>query len=434
MIWIEGEQAVKKQLVDNAGLNDVNPDELSGGKWICSFSHEKQPTGTVEYAVGIPQAGRYHLWVRAVGGTGLVYRLDGAQEAVAVAIDKGKDPIPVAADGNPFYPPRAEWFDLGALELGQGKHDIIWYLGGLKEKVRWGGMDCFVLASGAFTPNGKYKPGEKLPEPIPAFQPGQAWDFVPAADKLDPSAVLDLRYLNEKAAGEHGFIRLSPDGNGFLRGDGQPIRFWAASPSFPPETDLAARKHDSQFLAKRGVNFARVWCKLYRTEEGSKITDVDEKALDDIFKTVAALKSAGIYSIINPYWAVSVKVPRSWGADRSRHGLPRGTAVLRADDAEGVQGVAQGPVHDEEPVHRPAARRGPRGGHRRDPERGQSAVVGLQQHQGRCADHAAAIVRGFPQAEVRLAGRAPARHGRTTTPLCRMRGTRACPVSCMRGT
>ena len=55
VIWVEGEEAVKKQLVDNAGLNDVNPDELSGGKWICSFSHEKEPTGTAEYAVEITQ-------------------------------------------------------------------------------------------------------------------------------------------------------------------------------------------------------------------------------------------------------------------------------------------------------------------------------------------------------------------------------------------
>lgn len=102
LIWIEGEQAVKKQLVDNAGLNDVNPDELSGGKWICSFSHEKEPTGTAEYAVEIPKAGRYRLWVRAAGGTGLAYGLDGAKDAVDVAINKGKDPIPVAADGNPL--------------------------------------------------------------------------------------------------------------------------------------------------------------------------------------------------------------------------------------------------------------------------------------------------------------------------------------------
>ena len=241
------------------------------------------------------------------------------------------------------------------MDLTQGKHAITWYLGGLKEKDRWGGMDCFVLTTGAFTPNGKYKPGEKSPEPIPAFQPGQAWDFVPAADKLDPAAVLDLRYLNEKHAGEHGFIRLSPDGNSFVRGDGAPIRFWAASPGFRPEVDLGARKHDAQFLAKRGRQLRpRVAQLLIPTAEGSKITDVDEKALDDLFKTVAAMKSAGIYSIINPYWAVPGKDPEELGRDRSRHDQSRRAAILRADDAEGFQGVAEGALHHEEPLHRPA--------------------------------------------------------------------------------
>jgi hypothetical protein len=324
LIWIEGEDAVKRQLVDNAGLNDVNPDELSGGKWICSFSHEKQPTGTAEYVVEVPQAGRYRLWVRAAGGTGLAYRVDGAKEMIEVAIDKGQDRIPVAADGNPFYPPTAAWYDLGPLPLAQGRHTITWYLGGVKEKVRWGGMDCFLLTTGTFTPNGKYRPGEKSPDPIAAFQAGQAWDFVPAADQLDAAAVLDLRYLNEKVAGEHGFIRLAPDGNSFLRGDGQPIRFWAASPGFQPNVNLAARKYDAQFLAKRGVNFARLWCNVMRTEEGAKITDINEKALDDTFKSVAAMKAAGIYSIINPYWAVSVKMPTSWGVTDPGTASPEG--------------------------------------------------------------------------------------------------------------
>ena len=28
---------------------------------------------------------------------------------------------------------------------------------------------------------------------------------------------------------QHGFIGLSTDGNGFVHGDGQPIRFWGGS-------------------------------------------------------------------------------------------------------------------------------------------------------------------------------------------------------------
>jgi len=313
-VWVEGEQAAKRQLVDNAGLNDVNPDELSGGSWICSFSHEKELTGTAEYVVDVPQAGTCYLWVRAAAGTGLACRLDDAKDPVEVAIDKGKDAIPIAADGNPFYPPRAAWYELGTVELTQGRHTLTWYLGGMKAKDRWGGMDCFVLTTGAFRPNGKYKPDEKSPEAIPAFTPGQAWDFVPQADTLDPSAVLDLRYLNEKVAGEHGFIRLSPDGNSFVRGDGQPIRFWAASSSPRPEMDFAAQKRAAQFLAKRGVNFMRLGDNsIIPKAEGSEITDVNEKALDEIFKGVAAMKSAGIYSMIIPYWACQVKIQKSWG-------------------------------------------------------------------------------------------------------------------------
>ena len=124
---MEGEQAVKKQLVDNAGLNDVNPDELSGGKWICSFSHEKEPTGTAEYAVEIPQAGRYHLWVRAVGGTGLAYRVDGAKDAVRGGDRQGPGPDPrrrgrqpvLSADSRLVRPGHA------GLDAGQAHHHLV---------------------------------------------------------------------------------------------------------------------------------------------------------------------------------------------------------------------------------------------------------------------------------------------------------------------
>jgi hypothetical protein len=35
-----------------------------------------------------------------------------------------------------------------------------------------------------------------------------------------------LRYLNEKEAGENGFIKLSADGKSFVNGKGVPQRFW----------------------------------------------------------------------------------------------------------------------------------------------------------------------------------------------------------------
>ena len=306
-----------------------------------------------------------------MGGTGLAYRLDGANSAVNVAVDKGKDEIPVSADGNPFYPGRIAWYDAGSVELTAGKHVITWYLGGLKEKDRYGGMDCFVLTTGDFTPNGKYKPGEKSPQPTPAFQPGQAWDFVPAADKLDPSALLDLRYLNEKAAGEHGFVRLSPDGNSFLRGDGRPIRFWAASSASAPQFDLASQKHSAQFLAKRGVNLMRLGDNsLIPTAPGSKITDVNEKVARRDLQGRCRHEVGRHLLDDHPLLGLPGEDPEELGSDRPRRRQSPRAVVLRADDAERVQGVAEVALWAEEPLYRPDAGRGPVSGHYRATERG----------------------------------------------------------------
>lgn len=312
-IWVEAESGAKKQIVDNPGLNTINPYELSGGQWVCSFAHDPQPAGTVECAAEVPQAGKYHLWARGIAGTGLSYTLDGGPAPVEVDTKKGVDPISIAANGDPHYPPQAYWFDLGELDLTAGKHALTWSLGGAKDKNPWGGLDCFVLTTGAFTPNGKYKPGDQAPTARAAFEPGRAWDFVPPDDTFDAASQLDLRGLNEKEAGEHGFVKASPDGNNFVRGDGQPIRFWAVLLGPEPNKNLEQQKQAAHFLAKRGVNIARLFSGVAVTKEGAKITDVDEKFIDEMFKTVAALKSAGIYTMTSPYWATSVNVPKSWG-------------------------------------------------------------------------------------------------------------------------
>ena len=172
--------------MDNAGLNDVNPDELSGGKWICSFSHEKDPSGMGEYVLEIPAAGRYHLWARAVGGTGLAYRLDGAKDAVNVAVNKGKDEIAVSADGNPYYPGRIAWYDAGSVELTPGKHVITWYLGGLKDKDRYGGMDCFVLTTGDVHAQRQVQARREVAAADPRFPAGPGVGLRPAGRQARP--------------------------------------------------------------------------------------------------------------------------------------------------------------------------------------------------------------------------------------------------------
>ena len=120
--------------------------------------------------------------------------------------------------------------------------------------------------------------------------------------------------MNEDVAGQHGFIRLSPDGNDFMRGDGQPIRFWGGSDYVQrlahEQKDQAVLEHHARFLAKRGVNVVRLHGAIQPKSESSQITDVDEAELDQIYRLVAAMKTAGIYTIISPYWAVPARAQK----------------------------------------------------------------------------------------------------------------------------
>lgn len=145
---------------------------------------------------------------------------------------------------------------------------------------------------------------------------GGTWAFVPKPDAFRAEALFDLRSLNEKVAGESGFVRLSPDGNGFVRGDGAPIRFWAVNTGVQHGRTPAELAHHARFLAKRGVNLVRLHGFLESHEKNSRLTDPDSKAIDEAWRLVAAMKQEGIYTSISPYWAAELKhVPASWGIE-----------------------------------------------------------------------------------------------------------------------
>jgi len=167
------------------------------------------------------------------------------------------------------------------------------------------------------------------------------WPFVPKADPYSKDAALDLRLLNERVAGETGFVKVSAEGD-FLRGDGKPIRFWAVNavaertkpfvprPRWSPQEPLLANQ--ARFLAKRGVNLVRLHAFLNpkvpaanSTQPVPKLTDIDTGERDWIWRAVAAYKKEGIYSMFSPYWAVNMKFAEQWGlphgANLNAHGL-----------------------------------------------------------------------------------------------------------------
>ncbi len=114
---------------------------------------------------------------------------------------------------------------MGAVKLAKGAHRITFKMH--SDNNNHGMLDCFVFTNGAFMPEGTRKPGEKSAAGEVAAE--GRWAFQPPRDEFSPKALLDLRSLNEKFAGEHGFVTRSEDGNDFAFADGTPARFWRST-------------------------------------------------------------------------------------------------------------------------------------------------------------------------------------------------------------
>jgi len=154
------------------------------------------------------------------------------------------------------------------------------------------------------------------------------WAFDPQPDRYSPDSLLDLRRLNEEYAGQHGFIRLSQDGGDFAWGDGTPARFWAVNTSIWSSSDPAMLADHARFLAKRGVNMVRWHGSMPLKREGSRLTDIDERARDQLWRLVAAMKKEGIYVTMSPYYPHATPVLKSWGIDSPQ---PNMTCLLFFD-------------------------------------------------------------------------------------------------------
>ncbi|MCB0837549.1 MAG: hypothetical protein KDD99_12850 [Bacteroidetes bacterium] len=155
---------------------------------------------------------------------------------------------------------------------------------------------------------------------LPLWGQSDTWAFQYPVDPFTTEAKLDLRYLNESFAGEHGFIRLSEDGESFVRGDGQSIRFWAVNNGNATEnmTDEELAYH-ARFMAKIGVNMGRFHGSINPPGKGTQIHEIDTAEVEKIWRYVAAMKKEGIYSTISPFWPhnghMGGWVPEEWGIE-----------------------------------------------------------------------------------------------------------------------
>lgn len=301
LIWIEGESAKTREVgPPHNWYNSVKKELLSGGDWLTNFSDKD---GLAAYDVPVRKAGAFTLWVRANPiAAALAWRL-GEGPWKEIDMTKRVDEINLASDNRPDMRFIA-WIKVETLDLKPGTVTISFKMH--SPGNHHGGIDCFCLTTKPFAPHGSRKPGEKLG----LAEPG-TWAFEPDDDAFESRALLDLRNLNEKVAGESGFVQRTAAGD-FALANGQPVRFWAVNTNGGTSPDLEAVRRHARFLAKRGVNMVRWHGALNPKGPHSKITDVDLAEIEKVQKFVAAMKAEGIYTTFSPYWAIAAQANPEW--------------------------------------------------------------------------------------------------------------------------
>ncbi|HVY70686.1 MAG TPA: hypothetical protein VHH73_12210, partial [Verrucomicrobiae bacterium] len=294
-IWGEGEDARSTTMNRHPWWYDqVRRDQFSGGDFISNFDKEK--AGEAEYQFNTKSAGDYEFWVRANPlQARLSYSLNGGPDTPIDLNREKRDEINVAADGKPDLRFLA-WSRVGKVALRAGGNTIRFRM--TSENNHHGYLDCFVFSPVPIQPRGGIKP-DKLLTPATPGQGTAGWfAFDPPADNFHAGSAIDLRSLNERFAGEHGFVGVK-DGNFVLSDNGEPVRFWAVN---GPPHDLKGDelRRCARLLAKYGVNMVRVHGG-YFNEAG----EVDMAKIRHAFEIVAAMKAEGIYthfSIYFPLW------------------------------------------------------------------------------------------------------------------------------------
>ena len=345
VIWTEGEKPLKADVKRHPWWYDkVKKDQLSGGDFISNWSDKP---ADIEYAITAPKAGEYEFWVRANPvATKLSYQINGA---AATDIDLSKNQsenVNIADDGKPDLRFLA-WVHVGKVTLKEGANSLVFRMH--SDNNNHGMLDCFVLANEPFEPHGLRKPGE----PAKITESDQGWfPFEPKEDAFLATAGFDLRSLNEKEAGEHGFINVK-NGEFVFSKTGETVRFWAVNG--PPEiNDPDQLRRCARILAKHGVNMIRIHGPDFNAEG-----EVDPAKVQRTIAIIEAMKSAGIYTDISLYWFafMTPKANTPWLEGYNGKTNPVAALYLQSRLSEEVPRMVDRPADDSFEDHGKAAHR-----------------------------------------------------------------------------
>ena len=291
-VWIEGESAASSNAVKHSWYGGgVKKDLLSGGGFVSHFE-AKQPA-EMSYGFDAPEAGEYAFWMRVNPTQAkLSVEINGGAKT-EISLKGAREIVNIASDGKPDLRFLA-WVDAGKVPLQKGSNTVKFFF---ESKNNFhGALDCFVFTNDGFVPRGTVRPDQMEADRKRRAEANKGWTpWEPAKDAFGESPI-DLRYLNEKFAGEHGLIVAK--GEKLTRsGDGREIRFWAVNGP-PGDLDKQGLADCARMLAKRGVNLVRMHGSVFDGKTG----ELDKAKVAYIRDAVAAMKKEGIYSHLSIYF------------------------------------------------------------------------------------------------------------------------------------
>lgn len=290
-IWWEAEKPVKTNFPtpENNPFAPNNSSEsavLSENSWIGVSGDYEGKTMFLEYLIDVPKDGSYHFYVRKFWKHGpFRWRFDDQEYSIVgsnISLLDGENLRKFVV---------ANWIYAGNIKLNAGQHKLRIEL---IEDQGASAFDCFLLTTRLWLPKGKLKPNETHETQVP-----ENWFvFDPELDPFNISPI-DLRDLNEKIAGEKGFIRVK-DKNFIHENTGEPVRFWGVNAG-PDIVQLpkAYVNYLARFLAKLGVNIVRIHGKIWQDDDFHQINN---DYLNNLFYFTTAMQKEGIYTGISFYF------------------------------------------------------------------------------------------------------------------------------------
>ncbi len=316
VIWVEGETPIHASMHRHPWWYDkVQRNQLSGGDFISNWDPDH--AGEATYRFTAATDGNYEFWVRANPvGTSLKYRLNGG-DLTPIDTSKNVDSINIA-EGNALDVRFIAWMDVGKVALKKGTNTIDFRMDSANN--HHGYLDCFVLTTEPFEPHGSTKPGEVVAASKAPEEPGW-FAFDPGQDPFKTCAI-DLRFMNERAAGDGGFI-VARDGEFVHSASGKPLRFWAVNGPPADMNDPGELARVARMLAKHGVNLVRIHGG-YFDEDGNLVPDRVKRAI----AVVKAMKAEGIYSHFSIYFPLWLRPKPNMPGLEGYDGTKNSFAVL----------------------------------------------------------------------------------------------------------